>query len=112
MAINAYEESVILLQYLVKSESGNAAEIAVMYQDYLLNGEIASELIECSISSEKNTYVKETNENSFSVRIRGKMRRNAKSWLKLYSLGWMLIHRSWRRISRHSACSFFHRVRM
>lgn len=35
MAINAYEESVILLQYLVKSESGNAAEIAVMYQDYL-----------------------------------------------------------------------------
>ena len=87
MAINAYEESVILLQYLVKSDSGNAAEIAVMYQDYLLNGEIASELIECSISSEKSTYVKETNESSFSVRIRGKNEEECKELAEIVQSG-------------------------
>ena len=71
----------------MKSESGNAAEIAVMYQDYLLNGEIASELIECSISSEKNTYVKETNESSFSVRIRGKNEEECKELAEIVQSG-------------------------
>ena len=72
MAINPYEEAVVSLQYCVKSESGNAAEISEIYQDYILNGDLASELISCSGQSDQATYVKNTYETGFTVKILGK----------------------------------------
>ena len=75
MAINAYEESVILLQYLVKKSLKCSRDRSNVSGLPFKWGDASQELIRCSISSEKNTYVKETNESSFSVRIRGKMRR-------------------------------------
>lgn len=50
-------------------------------------GRLLSELIECSISSEKNTYVKETNESSFSVRIRGKNEEECKELAEIVQSG-------------------------
>ena len=39
MAVNPYAENLILLQYRVQSDEGNAAELAAIYQDYLMYGE-------------------------------------------------------------------------
>ena len=47
MAVNPYAENLILLQYRVQSDEGNAAELAAIYQDYLMYGELASEMIDC-----------------------------------------------------------------
>lgn len=70
MAINPYEENVISLQYYVRSETEDAAEIAAIYQEYLLKGELASELITCDGQTEQ-TYTKESYETGFTVLIRG-----------------------------------------
>lgn len=72
MAINPYEESVITLQYCIKSENENAAEIASIYQDYILNGDISSELID--LGEEKtnaSSNIAGAYESGFTVRMRG-----------------------------------------
>ena len=71
MAVNPYAENLILLQYRVQSDEGNAAELAAIYQDYLMYGELASEMIDCDSRKDETIYAKETYETGFTVRIRG-----------------------------------------
>ena len=58
MAVNPYAENLILLQYRVQSDEGNAAELAAIYQDYLMYGELASEMIDCDSRKDETIYAK------------------------------------------------------
>lgn len=60
-----------MLQYRVQSDEGNAAELAAILQDYLMYGELASEMIDCDSRKDETIYAKETYETGFTVRIRG-----------------------------------------
>ena len=71
MAVNPYAENLILLQYCVQSDEGNAAELAAIYQDYLMYDKLASEMIDCDSRKDETIYAKETYETGFTVRIRG-----------------------------------------
>jgi hypothetical protein len=82
MQINPYEESVVYLHYYVGAAGENAASIAAVYQNYIGNGGIDSELVDIvkdsdtlyMISDEETFTFEEgnrVNSNSFVVRVRG-----------------------------------------
>lgn len=72
MDINPYEENVIYLQYCVRSGMENADEIATIYRNYILTGDISSELIDLGDERDTSTIIAaSTYEYGFTVRIRG-----------------------------------------
>lgn len=103
MQINPYEENVVYLHYYVNGGTNEAAEVAEVYKNYVLNGKIASELVDIA-EDENGIFVTTDNEitsveigaetvkNSFVVRIRGlseddciKRAENVKNSLNNYS---------------------------
>lgn len=80
MAVNPYEEAVVYLRYCVKSESGNASELAHIYEEYILNGEIASELIDLGADAyNTDGNARASYEYGFTVRIRGAEQEDAQA---------------------------------
>lgn len=104
MQINPYEESVVYLHYYIMSENEDAAEMAEVYKNYVLHGEIASELIDIAtesdamyLTSDNDTVAfdigSDEKENSFVVRVRGlsadecmEMAREVKNALNQYAM--------------------------
>jgi hypothetical protein len=87
MQINPYEEAVVYLHYYVGTAGDNAANIAAVYQNYIGNGGVDSELVDIvkdsdvlyMISDEETFTFEEgatVDSNSFVVRVRGLSQEN------------------------------------